>query len=191
MRRLWERMVAIYGHKWTSTHGVIPHDEITGSLTVTGETWQQGLRGITGQQFGRGLEACITRNDEWPPTLPEFRAMCLSVPRLAGVRSEVLALASRDSRSLEATPFARLVWTYIDGYRFRQVSADQSDRMLREAYDLAREHVMRGGELPEVVGQIEHEKCEPKPADPKVAEEALAAIRAELFGKAAAAGPDL
>ncbi|KLB51569.1 hypothetical protein XEUV315_23935, partial [Xanthomonas euvesicatoria] len=35
----------------------------------------------------------------------------------------------------------------LDGYRYRGASASDADRMVREAYELARDHVMRGGEV--------------------------------------------
>jgi hypothetical protein len=62
---LWERMTMIYGHKWTSNFG----DKDDG-------TWLGGLCDVTPEQVVTGLEKCRTNADPWPPTLPEFRAMC-------------------------------------------------------------------------------------------------------------------
>lgn len=59
----------MYGHKWVSNYG----EEDDG-------TWQSGLRGVTPEQIGRGLAACLERVDVWPPSLPEFRQMCLYAP---------------------------------------------------------------------------------------------------------------
>lgn len=59
-------MVAIYGHKWTSSYGLDDADD----------TWLRGLGGITPSEIAAGLSACVLRADPWPPTLPEFRAMC-------------------------------------------------------------------------------------------------------------------
>lgn len=56
----------MYGHKWTSAHGEGDEDG----------TWQKGLTGISLDQIGIGLTGCALRNDPWPPSLPEFRAMC-------------------------------------------------------------------------------------------------------------------
>lgn len=171
---LWIAMADVYGHRWTSSYGA---DPVTGS----GTTWAKGLRGITGRQLGAGIQACITSAEPWPPTLPEFRALCLGVPPFAAVRLD----------SAKVSPFTRLVWQHMDGHRFRQSSADQSDRLLREAYELAREHVMSGGELPEpAAGEIESTKPA-KPVVPATAEERearIAAARAELSGRDLAAG---
>ena len=73
---LWERMTHLYGHKFSAVFG----ERATrpdGSLTDVAQTWAGGLRGITGAQLAAGLRTCIGSGDAWPPSLPEFRAMCL------------------------------------------------------------------------------------------------------------------
>ena len=72
---LWERMAHIYGHKWTSAHGESGIEK--NELTEVARTWATGLRGVTGEQIAVGLRACIDRLDDWPPTLPEFKRLCL------------------------------------------------------------------------------------------------------------------
>lgn len=139
LRTLWERMAEVYGHRWTSSFG-----EDAGS--GAGATWARGLGGLTRRHLAAGMSACIASADPWPPTLPEFRARCLGIPPVASVRLDVERV----------NPFSQLVWQHLDGYRYRQAPADQADRMLREAYELAREHVMRGGTLPAVRGRLEH-----------------------------------
>jgi hypothetical protein len=66
MPLLWMRMARIYGHRWISNHG----DADDG-------TWLEGLAGVTLDGIKRGLEACRDSGEEWPPSLPKFRAMCL------------------------------------------------------------------------------------------------------------------
>lgn len=70
IRELWVRMAEIYGHKWTSAFGT----------TDKHNTWLTGLSGVTPSLLAVGLRACISRTDSWPPSLPEFRALCLNVP---------------------------------------------------------------------------------------------------------------
>ncbi|QBQ54947.1 hypothetical protein [Nitrosococcus wardiae] len=72
--RLWAKMTQIYGHKWSSSYG---DSTDQGKLTETARTWKKGLRGITGEQIAHGLARCLERDDPWPPTLPEFRVLCL------------------------------------------------------------------------------------------------------------------
>jgi hypothetical protein len=169
-------MAAIYGHRWVSSYGENP-------AGLGGDTWAAGLSDLPGVALARGIEACIAAADPWPPTLPEFRSMCLGIPSLADVRFEL------HEKTATRSMFAALVWQGIDGYAFRLASRESGDRMIRDAYELAR--VMRGGALPqEPAGAIEQEKREVVPAAPEVAAAALAECRSLLGGKMAAAGPD-
>lgn len=129
-------MAALYHHRWSSALGDAPQVD-NGALTVAGDTWARGLAGITPEQIGLGIDACMTRTDPWPPTLPEFRALCLQVPSFEETRRNVT------TRYVTAAPFYRLVWQLLDTHRFRNARAEDSDRILRGAYDAARDHVMR------------------------------------------------
>ncbi len=77
IRVLWERMAKIYGHKWVSSYGEMDDG-----------TWLTGLGDVTPEQVGAGLEKCRTSAEPWPPTLPEFRAMCLPAKRLTAAHNE-------------------------------------------------------------------------------------------------------
>lgn len=168
MRRLWQRMAEIYGHRWTSAYG-----EDAGASA--GQTWARGLALLSPTQIAAGLEAVLASADDWPPTLPAFRAACFGLPAFATVRAELVALNSRRS------PFARLVWSLLDTHRWRSVDADRGDRLLREAYDLAREHVMRGGELPpEPVAEIEQQPEQRTPASAETARAHIDAMAAKF-----------
>lgn len=64
----------MYGHKWTSSMG--ESAVIGGMLIDVASTWASGLRGVSGNQIAEGLRACMNRSDTWPPSLPEFVALC-------------------------------------------------------------------------------------------------------------------
>lgn len=73
--QVWQRMAFMYGHRWTSNYG-----------TEDDGTWRKGLAGLTPAQIGTGLVKCLERRpaaaeEDWPPTLNEFRAMCLPEKR--------------------------------------------------------------------------------------------------------------
>lgn len=163
-------MAEIYGHRWTSAYG-----DSTEADGAAG-TWAKGLAGVTPSQLADALKACITSSDPWPPTLPEFRAMCLGIPSLVSVRAEIHGKAER-------TPFAILVWQRLDSYQFKQVSAKDAERMLIGAYEDAREFVMRGGALPEVAAAVEHEEKKPVPVSPEVAKKHMLDLKRELYGR--------
>lgn len=66
--RVWKKMTATYGHKWISAYGDVDGEG--------GKTWLQGLQEMLLDEIKTGLNACVNRADAWPPSLPEFRALC-------------------------------------------------------------------------------------------------------------------
>ncbi|WP_052772744.1 hypothetical protein [Luteimonas sp. FCS-9] len=148
-------MGVMYGAAWENDNGDAPQDD-NGALTLAGEVWREGLVGITGPQLARGLQRCILSHPEWPPRIGQFRALCMDVPTLTELRLELRADATVRS------PFARLVWEHLDPYQYRMTDARHADRLLAEAYAVAREHVLRGGALPEpAVAAIEEAAAQP------------------------------
>lgn len=77
MAQLWAWMTRFYGHKWTSTQGTsdLILDEAGKEQPGSG-AWGKALAGLSPQQLGAGLDACRLRDDPWPPSAPEFRALC-------------------------------------------------------------------------------------------------------------------
>lgn len=172
MRTLWLRMAEIYGHRWTSAYGDNPD-------AGAGPTWAKGLEKLTPAQLAHGLTTAIASADGWPPTLPEFRSMCLGIPTFAAVKHELRTSKDTGRRS----PFLRQVWSFIDGYMLARADHDKADRMLRDAYLLAAEYVMRGGQLPAPSeGSLEHERqAKPVPASQESVKRHLAEI-SQLLG---------
>jgi len=66
IERLWNRMTQLYGHKWTSSYGEFDQDD----------TWAMGLADLSLDQIKTGFVACLDSDEEWPPTLPQFRQLC-------------------------------------------------------------------------------------------------------------------
>ena len=170
MRRLWQRMGAIYGHRWSSGYG-----EDAAKEGSAGEVWAKGLAGLSAMQIGAGISAAMASADPWPPTLPQFRALCLGIPSFATVAHQVARPAPEHSR------FVRLVWQHIDAWRYKQSSGYEAEKILRGAYEIACEHVMRGGALPEPSLAVAQERRPPpRPARPEVAEAAMREITEKL-----------
>jgi hypothetical protein len=183
LRRLWARMSAIYGHKWTSAYGEACED-VTGALTIPGDTWARGLAGVAEAKIGSGLNAALMSADGWPPSLPAFRALCFGIPSLATVKHE---LATK-----QRSPFVVQVWRYLDSYRFSRANQDDADRMLSDAYYLASEHVMAGGALPDApIAEIAQEPEQLTPANDNTARIHIAELEALLgLGNASDSGQD-
>lgn len=157
--------------------GEAPQTDV-GQLTMAGDTWARGLAGLNDVQIASGLSACLMASDDWPPTLPKFRALCFGLPSFATVRAEL-----HDSNA-QRSSFARLVWSYVDAHRYRVGDAERSDRMLREAFEEACAHIMHGGALPSSpVGRIDAPKVpERRPAELETVRKCCAELAA-LFGE--------
>lgn len=138
---LWLRMAAMFGHTWVNQYGVAPHG-------IGGDTWAAVLADLRAGQIGIGLQAAVAQGSAWPPSAPQFRAMCMGIPDFAVIRRELAATGSQRS------PFAQLVWQNLDACRYKNAATDQADRLLREAYESASQHVMRGGALPEPMTEL-------------------------------------
>lgn len=169
LRRLWQRMSEIYGHRWVSSYG----DDAGAS---PGRTWASGLAGLDAPQIARGLSGCMASAEAWPPSLPEFRRLCLAIPTDAEVMLDL-----RRSHA-ERAPFTRLVWNKLNAFEFARASQRDAERKVRAAYQLAVAHVMAGGEIPpnppvQLTADLQRP---PKPADPEVAKAHIAEIAERL-----------
>ena len=169
MDEIWLRMASRYGHSWVSQYGAMP-DKFAGA------EWRSTLGGLPIAQIRHGFEVDMLRGAEWPPSSTAFRAMCMGIPTLADIRKEV------QSREGRRSPFAMMVLQELDGWHYKHAEHDKSERMLREAYEAARIRVMGGECMPEPLREIAADRpAAPPPADPRVAEEALAKLK-ELPG---------
>jgi hypothetical protein len=166
---LWMRMASRYGHAWVSQYGPMPDG-------IAAAEWRDTLWGITSTQMRAGFDEDAIRGAEWPPSSTKFRAMCLGIPPLAEVRSEInhmLRYSAAGQGSLMSR-FARGVWSRIDSYAYRNASGRIAERIMREAFDLTRDFVMNGGTLPvEPSGLVKHEKPESRPASAETAKSHL------------------
>jgi hypothetical protein len=61
-------MSRLYGHKFVSNFG-----------TSDDGTWLIALSGLTRKDLSRGLTALLTHADDWPPSVPRFKRMCLGI----------------------------------------------------------------------------------------------------------------
>ncbi|MDQ7091777.1 MAG: hypothetical protein Q9M50_14270 [Methylococcales bacterium] len=61
-------MTEMYGHLWVSAYGDVPS-----------ELWAKAVARLSNDQIKRGLEACLDRDDSYPPNLPTFLKLCKPV----------------------------------------------------------------------------------------------------------------
>ncbi len=66
---LWSQLVELYGNK-----AEIKYGEVGGTVF---DSWCNKLQGLQSEDIIRGLNACIVREQEWPPELQEFIRLCI------------------------------------------------------------------------------------------------------------------
>lgn len=133
-------MAARYGHTWTSQY-VRGGDA---AVSIAMAEWGETLAGLNRAQVEHGLHVDADRGAEWPPSSTQFRALCLGIPSFAALRFEMT------HGDQPRTPFGLLCWRFVDAFRMAHADAKEADRLAREAFELAKAHVMAGGEVPVV-----------------------------------------
>ncbi len=128
--KLWIKMAEFYGHRWTSSFGVIADPE---------HTWAKVLSGITGAQLANGLHALVERADEfdWPPPANVFLSLCQQVkglPTEAQAWDEALA----GTYSHKAVRIAAEATSTFDLH-----SSEGNDKLLRQRFERNYAIVMR------------------------------------------------
>lgn len=155
-------MAALFGNTWVSSYGASP-------AGIGADTWAKALAGVTPLQIANGLRETLVLGSDFPPSAPRFRRLCFGIPSLLAVKGIM--------RRNEFDRFVCLMRMKLDSYVFARVDQRTADRMLKEAYDEAAEHVMRGGELPPIPeAQIEHQREERRRASDETVRRACADI---------------
>jgi hypothetical protein len=184
MAQLWKRMLAIYGHRWDAPLG--PCVDASGRLSDSAATWQAGLSGLSLEQVKGGLDALLRNHLDWPPSLPEFRALCLQstggAPDLAEVVRLLANASSREGSLVDRYqhPLCLAIAREVDMYALRTASTERAFRLVSPAY----KRLVADG----WPGWPEHAHERPKaiahqrPADRGLAMSAIAGMRAVLGG---------
>ena len=106
---VWARMQSLFAHKWTSAMGEHPwvHDG-DGTRRGPGLEWQRGLAGLDEGAIERGLARCRQARS-WPPSLGEFRDLCLPDPAEYGLPDEEGAF---EEAARNANPSMPASWSH-------------------------------------------------------------------------------
>lgn len=170
MDRLNLRMTEIYGHRWTSAY-----------TRAALDTWAKGLAGLTTEQIGRGVNACVAGAFAWPPTLPEFRTLCLTVPGLPSAddaADDALAIARRWKRPDQCMHPA--VWHALDQIGgFHSIDEDVLRKRFLRNFERACADLADGKPL----AAIPQPLPAPKDAQPDYTSEQAQAAKADALAK--------
>lgn len=73
--RLWTVMQAHFGSRWLLDYGDAI-EPATGHLGAIAAVWAATLETVSNNAIANGLKALLSRQSEYPPTLPEFMRLC-------------------------------------------------------------------------------------------------------------------
>ncbi len=125
-KELWVRMAAIYGHRWVSAYGE----------TDTTGTWGAGLQGLTDRHIADGLNACLHSGEEWPPSLPKFRNMCLGLTDKDSIMEKIVARDSSD-------PIAKGIMQRIGSFDMQRMTHKELAKRVSGLYPLVAKEVQK------------------------------------------------
>ncbi|MGV6394531.1 hypothetical protein ACTUVN_004495 [Pseudomonas caspiana] len=123
-------MAEMYGHRWTSSFGLIADED---------HTWAKVLKDVTGTQIANGLNALMERASEfdWPPPANVFRELCMQVKGLP-TEAEAWVEALRGQYTHDAVRIAAEATSTFD-----LKTAQPDDRALRQRFERNYAIVMR------------------------------------------------
>jgi len=70
MVAMWERMGQWFGNLWESTYGSVNDQTI--------HAWTGALNRFTEQELAGAIRSCEDWDGKFPPTFPEFKALCMA-----------------------------------------------------------------------------------------------------------------
>ena len=165
---LFQRMVGLYGTRFTSAYGVDPTPE-----------WQMVASNCTPEMLKRGLDRCVEQFESWPPNPIEFRALCLPQAEDLGLPSEDQAFAQAVGNVKERHPSVLLTMRNMgsDLFTLRHSDEKKARKMFAEAWARTVNFVANGGELPVPEKQISERPKGTEAGRQKAGKKALAEMR--------------
>ncbi len=139
---LLARMLAIYGQKFRSQWADVPAESMR-------ETWAVALGRFDGERIKWALEQMIA-TCPWPPTLPEFAALCRQAPRdepaklpapnvppsvIEARQAEAQAIAAKVAANVPSKAWAhKLRARYLTGERLMMAQVSLASDALGEVW---------------------------------------------------------
>jgi hypothetical protein len=168
-----------YGSLWADRYGAFPRERVKA-------TWAADLADLSREEITRGVHAC--RDLRFPPTLPEFRALCRPPIDYEAAYLEAVEQMRRREHGEDTWSMPAIYWAAItleEDLRANPYSSVKG--RWRRALDEAMEGV-RSGKLPARV-PVRRDALPPPgrcSVPPEVAKERIAALKAMLAKETAA-----
>lgn len=123
------KMAAIYPYKWS---GQFANEE---SVLIAKEEWHEGLEDLTVEQIKKGLSHCRKNGDQFPPSIPQFRQMCLPTLEEMNVIEEEEAYYQLSNHDY-SNPLVHEISKKIDLYSWNQMTVEDARKKFARVYDV-------------------------------------------------------
>lgn len=117
-------------------------DNGDGILTDAAKTWKKSLAGITIDNLKHGFDVLIFKSHDWPPSLPEFRKLCLSnvdscIPSVDEVINVLVSVSGKQGTVADRYrhPMIFAISQKIDMHRLRIANNADVKRLVSDAYE--------------------------------------------------------
>lgn len=161
MEKLWQLMTELYGHKWTSIHGL---EDKSGN-------WGKIFSGIDKIQLARGVRAWTAQGTEeakWPPDAPSLRALCvlgsdsLGIPSPEKAWREAVEASSNPTLWNFSHPIVQEAARLTDWYSIRTGTpkAETVQNRFNKRYADLTAKIQRGEPLVDFQLQLTHQQAE-------------------------------
>ena len=117
-------MAAVYGRTWTGQYA-------GETAKVASAAWGDGLFDLTDEHLEAGKRATLKRYGDWPPSLPEFRRLCLE---LGGDADALLAAMNQDRDH----PIGRYIVAGISSWDWNHMTTEALEKRCRAGLEEAR-----------------------------------------------------
>lgn len=180
---LWLKMTELYGHRWTGSFGVSADQS---------HAWAAALGGLNGQQIAVGLSALVASDEKWPPSAPEFRALCENRdPAGYGLPCDEQAYQEACRRAHPASGSIEAPWSHpavchaaleTGFHSLATLKADVSRKLFARNYQAACRMVMDGQPLKAIPLGLPDPYSASSVRTEEGGRKGLAALRAALHG---------
>lgn len=149
MATLWQRMGEAFGAAWVNQYGRVGESAF--------QTWVIALRDLTPQQIKYGFTKVMKRKDRYPPSMNEFRALCMpsaedfGLPDLRAAYTEACRKSSSPSRFPWSHPAVYLAGSSTGWFELRNFAESKTWPLFQRNYEIAVRRVMNGEDLSSVI----------------------------------------
>ena len=155
----WSRFVGLYGYSFTRQYGADPTEE-----------WMMVLARTSEKQIKKGIDACMSKHQTFPPNPMQFLTLCLPTGVDYGLPSDSTAFNQAVGIDTKKHPSVAMTLRNIGDQvlQMRNLPTKEAQDIFNPEWVKTVLFVAEGGELPEAAIEIDQDKPKRAPKDEAV-----------------------